>query len=100
TRVALADLGERAGEIWLHLLGLALEQPGEDASTFVASVGAVQPLELRRHLLGVHVPAWNELIGGDVLERAVRGDGRAAKRLPRHDPYSRGTVPAVRAAGA
>jgi DNA-binding transcriptional ArsR family regulator len=87
TRAALTDLGERAGEIWLHLLGLALEQPGAVASTFVASVGAVQPLELRRHLLGVYVPAWNELIGGDVLERAVRGDGRAAKRLLTHDRY-------------
>ena len=87
TRAALTDVGERAGEIWLHLLGLALEQPGGDASTFVASVGAVKPLELRRHLLGIHVPAWSELIGADVLERAVRGDGRAAKRLLTHDRY-------------
>lgn len=87
TRAALMGLGERAGEVWLHLLGLALEQQREDASTFVASVGAVKPLELRRHLLGIHVPAWSELIGADVLERAVRGDGRAAKRLLTHDRY-------------
>ena len=37
TRAALAALGERAGEIWLHLLGLALEQRADDASTFVAT---------------------------------------------------------------
>jgi DNA-binding transcriptional ArsR family regulator len=87
TRAALTDLGEQSGEIWLHLLGLALEQQRVDASTFVASLGAVKPLELRRHLLGIHVQAWSELIGDDVLERAVRGDGRAAKRLLTHDRY-------------
>jgi DNA-binding transcriptional ArsR family regulator len=87
TRAALTVLGEGAGEIWLHLLGLALEQRSGDASTFIASVGAVKPLELRRHLLGVYVPAWTELIGADVLERAVRGDTRAAKRLLTHERY-------------
>jgi DNA-binding transcriptional ArsR family regulator len=87
TRTALTALGERAGEIWLHLLGLALERPAGDASTFVASVRTVKPLELRRHLLGVYVPAWVELIGADVLENAARGDRRAAKRLLTHDSY-------------
>jgi DNA-binding transcriptional ArsR family regulator len=87
TRTALTGLGERAGEIWLHLLGLALERPAGDASTFVASVRAVKPLELRRHLLGTYVPAWIEMIGADVLEKAVRGDRRAAKRLLTHDRY-------------
>ena len=87
TRAALTALGERAGEIWLHLLGLALEQRARDATTFVASVGALKPLELRRHLLGAYVPAWTEMIGADVLEQAVRGDTRAAKRLLTHERY-------------
>ena len=47
----------------------------------------MKPLELRRHVLGSHVPAWVELIGADVLEAAVRGDHRAAKRLLAHDRY-------------
>ena len=55
--------------------------------TFVASVGALKPLELRRHLLGAYVPAWTEMVGADVLEQAVRGDTRAAKRLLAHDRY-------------
>jgi DNA-binding transcriptional ArsR family regulator len=87
TRSALTALGERAGEIWLHLLGLALEEQAGDAATFVASVGAIKPLELRRHLLGLYVPAWSEMIGADVLERAVRGDPKATKRLLAHDRY-------------
>lgn len=87
TRAALTALGERAGEIWLHLLGLALEQRARDASAFVASVGALKPLELRRHLLGTYVPAWTEMIGADVLDQAVRGDTRAAKRLLAHERY-------------
>jgi DNA-binding transcriptional ArsR family regulator len=87
TRAALTAFGERAGEIWLHLLGLALENPAGDAATFVASVSAMKPLELRRHLLGTYVPAWVEMIGVDVLEKAVRGDTRAAKRLLTHDRY-------------
>lgn len=86
-RAALTALGERSGEIWLHLLGLALERRAPDASAFIASVSAVKPLELRRHVLGSHVPAWVELIGADVLEAAVRGDERAAKRLLTHDRY-------------
>ena len=87
TREALKALGERSGEIWLHLLGLALEQQPPDVSAFVARVGAAKPLELRRHLLGIYVPAWAELVGADVLEGAVRGDRRAAKRLLTHDRY-------------
>jgi DNA-binding transcriptional ArsR family regulator len=90
TREALTALGARAGEIWLHLLGLALERPGADAAAFVTGVRAVKPLELRRHLLGVYVPAWTGMVGADTLEAAARGDTRAAKRLLSHDRYYAG----------
>lgn len=87
TRGALKALGKRAGELWLHLLGLALDRRGADASAFVSDVSAVKPLELRRHLLGTYVPAWTRMIGADVLEAAARGDERAAKKLLAHDRY-------------
>jgi DNA-binding transcriptional ArsR family regulator len=87
TRKALEDLGRRAGELWLHLLGLALEQRAADASTFIAGVSAVKALELRRHLLGVYVPAWVGMVGADLLEGAARGDGRAWEQLLTHDRY-------------
>jgi DNA-binding transcriptional ArsR family regulator len=87
TRKALEALGGRAGELWLHLLGLALEQRAADASAFIAGVSAVKPLELRRHLLGLYVPAWLGMVGADTLEAAARGEERAAKRLLTHDRY-------------
>jgi DNA-binding transcriptional ArsR family regulator len=90
-RRAIARLGERAGELWLHLLGLALELPASlDASAFVAAVAHADPRELRRHLVGVHVPAWREVVGAETLERAAAGDGAAAEVLLRDDRYYAG----------
>lgn len=61
---------EGSSELWLHLLGLALEQP----DNIVGAVRACEPRELRRHLVGVHVPAWRSLVGADALEATARGD--------------------------
>jgi DNA-binding transcriptional ArsR family regulator len=74
-----------AGELWLHLLGLALE-----SDDVVGRVGELRPLELRRHLVGVFVPSWRQLVGADTLERAARGDPAAAKRLITHPRYYAG----------
>src|SRR5829696_7123526 len=87
TRAALGAIGERAGEVWLHLLGLALATDAPDRDAFVETVAAVRPLELRRHLLGAYVPAWLALVGADTIEAAARGDERAAQRLLEHDRY-------------
>jgi DNA-binding transcriptional ArsR family regulator len=71
-----------SSELWLHLLGLALERPDD----IVGAVKACEPRELRRHLVGVHVPAWRELVGAEALERAARGD----MSLLDHDRYYAG----------
>jgi DNA-binding transcriptional ArsR family regulator len=85
---AIERVGAKAGEVWLHLLGLALELPALlDAGAFVAEVGAVEADELRRHVVGVYVPAWRELVGAETLERAAAGDGRAAAELLGHERY-------------
>lgn len=76
---AIATVGERSSELWLHLLGLALERPDD----IVAAVRATEARELRRHLVGVHVPAWREAVGADALEAAARGDDS----LLDHDRY-------------
>jgi DNA-binding transcriptional ArsR family regulator len=90
-RRVLARVGARTGEVWLHLLGLALEAaPGLDAPAFVARVAATDERELRRHLVGVHVPAWREALGVETLERAAAGDSRAAARLLASDRYYAG----------
>jgi DNA-binding transcriptional ArsR family regulator len=62
-----------AGERWLHLLGIPLDTGAADAASLVDAVEALDPLELRRHLVGVHVPAWRQLVGPDALEAAARG---------------------------
>jgi DNA-binding transcriptional ArsR family regulator len=92
-RRAIGQVGEQSGELWLHLLGLALELPASlDARGFVAELEAVPPLELRRHLVGVHVPAWRELVGAETLERAAAGDRAAGEELLRHDRYYAGAA--------
>lgn len=74
-----------AGELWLHLLGLALE-----TDDIVSGVEELRPLELRRHLVGVFVPSWRQLVGAETLERAARGDAAAARRLLDHPRYYAG----------
>jgi len=89
--IAMSAVDGGAGELWLHLLGLALELPPSlDARAFVDAVAATAPLELRRHLVGVHVPTWRDLVGVETLERAARGDRKAAASLLRHDRYYAG----------
>jgi DNA-binding transcriptional ArsR family regulator len=69
-RRAIARVGGRSSELWLHLLGLALERPGDLAGAVEATSGQ----ELRRHLAGVRVPAWQALVGREALEATARGD--------------------------
>jgi DNA-binding transcriptional ArsR family regulator len=90
---AVAAVGERSGEAWLHLLGLALELPSTDALAFVDGLDAVEPVELRRHLVGVHVPAWVGLVGLETLEGAARGEATAIAAALAHPRYYAGRAP-------
>lgn len=89
-RAAVAAAGERSGEAWLHLLGLALDLPASLATSFVGNLDDVDALELRRHLVGAYVPAWVTLVGADTLEQAAAGDGRAIAELLEHPRYYAG----------
>jgi DNA-binding transcriptional ArsR family regulator len=85
--------GDGAGELWLHLLGLALELPAAlDSAGFVDAVAATDPRELRRHLVGAHVPSWREVAGAETLERAAAGDRAAASALLANDRYYAGNA--------
>jgi DNA-binding transcriptional ArsR family regulator len=87
-RKAIERIGPRSGELWLHLLGAALESsPGIDASGFVDYVADLDANELRRHVVGVYVPAWREVVGAEALERAAAGDRTAQRRLLADDRY-------------
>jgi DNA-binding transcriptional ArsR family regulator len=87
---ALAAIGRESGELWLHLLGLALELDAETAASWIEHVAALDPLELRRHLVGVHVPAWRTVAGTETLERAAAGDTDAARTLLANGRYYAG----------
>jgi DNA-binding transcriptional ArsR family regulator len=87
---AVEHVGDRAGETWLHLLGLGLESPTADAADFVDALGRIDELEFRRHLVGVHVPAWRTVVGGETLEAAAAGDRRAIAAVLRSDRYYAG----------
>jgi DNA-binding transcriptional ArsR family regulator len=81
---------EGSSELWLHLLGLALERPDDLAG----AVRDTPASELRRHLVGVHVPAWRLLVGVEALEAAARGD----EALLAHERYYAGQARASLAA--
>ena len=87
---AVAAVGDRSGEAWLHLLGLALELPHGDAAGFADAVARLPQRELRRHLVGVYVPAWAALVGVDALERAAAGQEDAIERVLSHPRYYAG----------
>jgi len=89
-RRAIDQIGAEAGEVWLHLLGLALESPVGTAAEFVDAVAQVDAHELRRHVVGVHVPSWRVVAGAETLERAAAGDRRAIAALLEHDRYYAG----------
>jgi DNA-binding transcriptional ArsR family regulator len=85
--VAVAACGERSGEAWLHLLGLALELPPSPALEFVDALAGIDARELRRHLVGVYVQAWATLVGAEALEAAAEGDEAAVAQLLDHPRY-------------
>jgi DNA-binding transcriptional ArsR family regulator len=79
----IARVGRESGKLWLHLLGL-----GEgDAPDLIARVSGLDAVELRRHLVGFHVPTWRDLAGGATLERAAEGDTVAIRKLLAHRRY-------------
>src|SRR5207253_5102166 len=78
---ALAALGDPTGDVWLRLLGLAFEAQAHNAAALVEHVRRMQPLEVRRHLLGLDVPSWCRTVGAETIERAAGGEAQARERL-------------------
>jgi DNA-binding transcriptional ArsR family regulator len=92
TRAALAAVGDRSGEVWLHLLGLALEFGEGDTAAFVEHVARTDALELRRHILGLYVPSWCHLVGAETIDRAARGNAAACAQLLANRRYYGGNA--------
>jgi DNA-binding transcriptional ArsR family regulator len=82
-RLEVSRVGRYAGKLWLHLLDLA----EGDVPELFERVRRMDPLELRRYLVGVYVPTWRDLVGPAWLERAAAGDPAAVKKLLAHPRY-------------
>jgi DNA-binding transcriptional ArsR family regulator len=86
--VALAAVGDGEGESWLNLLGVPLDLGAPyDVQRLLGGLTALDPVELRRHLLGRYAWSWCTLAGIDDIEAAAAGDRDAAERLLAHPRY-------------
>jgi DNA-binding transcriptional ArsR family regulator len=78
-RDSISAVGDPTGEIWLHLLGPALDCT--DYPSFVALLRGLSSPELLELALGAHVPAWMEVVDRDVLVAAASGDAGARSEI-------------------
>ena len=84
---ALAQVGDTEGEAYLNLLGIPLDAGARTAEELLRAVDGLDPVEVRRHLLGRYAWSWCTLAGVDDIEAAARGDGAASDRLLAHPRY-------------
>ncbi|HYB00922.1 MAG TPA: ArsR family transcriptional regulator [Ktedonobacteraceae bacterium] len=69
-------------DIWEHLLGLVYNSPApRDVPTFISYVEAMDPLELRLHLLGYYVREHCRVTSPEIIFQAAQGDIEAQKKL-------------------
>ena len=88
---ALDEVGDTEGESWLNLLGIALDAGSPYGAKGLAEVvGLLDPVELRRHLLGRYAWSWCTLAGIDDIEAAAAGDAAASARLLQQPRYYAG----------
>jgi DNA-binding transcriptional ArsR family regulator len=88
---ALDAVGDRVGELWLNLLGVALDAgPPYDAERLAGALGSLDAVEVRRHALGRYAWSWCTLGGVDDIEAAAAGDRDAAARLVARPRYYAG----------
>lgn len=88
--------GDRTGELWLHLLAAATDLPGEpDAAAVADWLAGADPLQLRRAVIGADVPAWRQVVPGDLLDAAAAGRSAAVSRLLTDRRYYAGQAAAA-----
>lgn len=92
-RDALAAVGDSEGEVWLNLLGLPLDAGApHSAEQLLQVVDAIDPVDLRLHLLGRHAWSWCTLGGVEDIEATARNDVAASARLLAQPRYYGGNA--------
>lgn len=88
---ALAGVGDTEGESWLNLLGIPLDTGAPfTVARLLDAVQSIDPVELRRHLLGRYAWSWCTLGGVEEIDAAAQGDAAAASRLLARPRYYAG----------
>jgi DNA-binding transcriptional ArsR family regulator len=79
---AIEQLDFDCNEIGKQMLGLAYDCPApRDVQTFIALIEAIDPLELRLHMLGYYVRGHHRTTSPEIILQAAQGDAEAQKRL-------------------
>ncbi len=69
-------------EIWEHLIGLVYDSPApRDVPSFISHIEAIDPLELRLHMLGYYVREHCRVTSPEIIFQAAQGDIEAQKKL-------------------
>lgn len=85
---AADDELDPTGEIWLNLIGVALDAgPPYSRDRLLAALRTLDAVELRRQLLGRYAWSWCYVAGAETIEAAAAGDRAAAERLLAHPRY-------------
>ena len=67
--------------IWKHLLGIVYDsEPPKDVSAFLANLAAIDPLELRLHMIGYYRRGFRRSTPLDVILQAAEGNEEAQKQ--------------------
>lgn len=93
-QAAIDAVGDDTGEVWLHVLAMALDErwAGTSVDAWLEHLADLPAVDVMRHVVGVNVPAWTEVVGGDVLESAAAGDAAAIITLLRSERYYGGVA--------
>jgi len=78
----VAQFSFQSHDVWEHMLALVYNSPApRDVPTFISYVEAIDPLELRLHLLGYYVREHCRVTSPEITFQAAQGDIEAQKEL-------------------
>jgi DNA-binding transcriptional ArsR family regulator len=84
----LTGIDHYAKEVWINLLGLPFDVPeARSAGGFVETIGAMEPTELVRYVVGYYRRVFRRETPAAVMDAAIAGD-RGAKREFRRTSFT------------
>src|SRR5438132_10503053 len=79
---AISQFNLHYSKIWVHLFGLAYDcSPPRDVSSLIAHIEALDPFEVRLHLLGYYQRSFRRTTPLDIILQAAEGDQEAQRQF-------------------